>query len=639
MARRAHFLHRPLETRWRPTDSRNPPSAPPPGHGAPSPDHPRAGPDLFTELKRRKVYQVGAAYLAVVFGALQAADLVFPALGFGPRVFNGLVLASLLGFPLAVALAWTFDITGHGIRRTPRSERGGGTVAGPDRWSRVKAALVGAGFMGVVWFGVRVWQHPLAASEGGAAVETQPLLAVLPFEDLSPGDAQAYFADGLHEEVLHQLAAVNGLRLTSRSSVMHFQGSRSSVSAIADSLGARYVLEGTVRRAGDSVRVIVQLVDARMDERLWSESYSRAFSAEGLFDLQRTLAMRLARSLSGTLSSGVAERLKRAPTANLEAYNAFLRGQHHLHTFTRESIREAEVDFRQAVALDPEFGRAHGRLAMTYVIENNMGMGVRGELFPLVREHAELAHRYAPDDPGSHMALGAVHYTIEWNWVEARREMERALELDPSYLEATWALAEWHGVVAGETERALQIIDEGLRLDPLSAIAGSMRAGVLHFGRRYAEAADEYRRMRALAPENPVNTMNLVSNLALSGRVEEAWRIMEEALPRVRRTYGPTLAVHLARVGMMEEARDVWDEVLARRNAGASIPAAGVAAAAIAVGDKAQALSWLERAFEDEGGIYTLRDPLWDPIRGEPRFQALWRRVHLPGKAPESETG
>lgn len=576
-----------------------------------------------------------------MFGALQAADMVFPALGFGPRVFNGLVLASLLGFPLAVALAWTFDITGHGIRRTPPSEGRRGIVAVPDRWSRVKAALVGAGFMGIVWFGVHVWQQPLAGSEGEAAIETRPVLAVLPFEDLSGRDDQAYLADGLHEEVLHQLAAVNGLRLTSRASVMHFQGSRSTVGAIADSLGARYVLEGSLRRAADSIRVIVELVDARMNEPLWSESYSRAFSAEGLFDLQRSLAKRLARSLSGTLSSssGVAERVEHAPTANMEAYNAFLRGQHHLHTFTRKSLRDAEDDFRQAVALDPEFGRAHGRLAWTYVIENNLGIGVRGEVFPRVREHAELARRYAPDDPGTHMALGAVHYTIEWNWVEARKEIERALELDPNNLEAIWALAEWHGIVAGETERALQITAEALRLDPFSATAGTMRASLLHFGRRYAEAAEEYRRMRALDPENPTNTMNLVSNLALSGQVEEARRLMEEALPRVRHTYGPTLAVHLARVGMTEEARAVWNEVLARRNAGASISAAGMAAAAIAVGDRAQALSWLERAFDEEGGKYTLRDPLWDPIRGEPRFQALWRRVHLPGKTPESAEG
>ncbi|HSG06759.1 MAG TPA: hypothetical protein VLA36_00275 [Longimicrobiales bacterium] len=618
-----------------PTDHHPRPSALPPESGDAPSASPGPRPDLFSELKRRKVYRVGAAYLAVVFGALQGADLVFQALGLGGRVFNGLVVASLLGFPLALALAWMFDLTATGIRRTAPAEAGTWDIEAPDRWVRVKAALVGAGFVAVVWFGVQLWQAPLADGDGGAVPTERPVLAVLPFQDLSPEGDQEYFADGLHEELLHQLAAVGGLRLTSRTSLMHFRGTPSRIGAIADSLGARYVLEGSVRRAVDSVRVTVQLIDAETDEHLWSESYSRALSLDGLFDLQRTLAVRLARSLTGTLAPGpVEERLGAPPTKSLEAYNAYLRGVHHLHTFTRESLPEAAVDFKQAIALDPEFGRAHARLAWAYVIQNNLGLARRGELFPLIREHARLSLEYAPDEAESHMAQSAVFYTIEWNWEEARKEQERALELDPGNIDASWALAEWHAIVAGETERALEIIDAGLRIDPFSATAGIMRAAALHFARRYDEAAEEYRKLWSIDPTNATNTMNLVSNLALSGRIEEAHRLLTEALPTVRRTYGPTLAVHLARVGELEEARKVFEEVVARRDGGASIPAAAIAAAAAGVGEQDEALSWLERAFADEGGIYWLRDPLWDPIRGDPRFKALWDRVALPGALP-----
>ena len=584
------------------------------------------------------MYRVGAAYLAVAFAVLEGADLAFPALGLGPGLYNLLVLGSLLGFPLAVALAWTFDVTGGTIRRTTPMEATGISTE-PDRWVRLKAALVGAGFVAVLFLGIRLWQGPAMGDGGGGVPTERPVLAVLPFQDLSPGGDQEYFADGLHEELLHQLATLQGLGLVSRTSVMHFRGSLSKVGDIADSLGATYVLEGSVRRAVDSVRITVQLIPAESDEHLWSESYTRALSMDGLFDLQRTLAMRVARSLGGTLATRQPEPPKNAPTRSLGAYNAFLRGLHHWNTMSRESWEAAEDDFQQAITLDPEFGQAHAMLAMTFVIQNNSGIRRRGELFPLIREHTTLAMRYAPERAESHLAQASVHYSLEWDWEAARREFETAAALDPGREDWMWALAEWHGIVAGETERALEIVDDALRLNPFGAPAGSLRAAVLHFGRRYAEAAEEYRKLRAVDPANPTNTMNLVSNLALAGQMEEARQLMAEALPRIRRTYGPTLAVHLVRVGELEEARSVYEEVAARRAAGASISASGMAAAALAVGNGEDALTWLERAFEEEGGIYTLRDPLWDPIRGNPRFQVLWDRVGLPGAPPPVPEG
>ncbi len=590
--------------------------------------------DFFSELKRRNVYRVGAAYLAIVFAGLQGADLVFPALGIGSRGFNAVVLAALMGFPLVVALAWTFDITRSGIQRTGPAVAAEGNAWPPNRWDRVKAAVVGAGFMGVVWFGVHVWQAPTLEADVGLIPTDRPVVAVLPFADLSPGEDQAYFADGLHEELLHQLSALPDLRLISRTSVMHFRGSPATVKVIADSLDARYVLEGSVRRAADSVRVTVQLIDAESDEHLWSESLSRALSIEELFDLQRTLAVRLARSLGGTLLTTGAERLGRPPTRSLEAYNHFLRGRHHFHQFSRSDMRDAADDFLRALELDPEFGSAHAMLAFAYTVQNNLGMGIPGEHFPRIREHAGLALRYAPDDPWSRFAAAVVPYTIEWDWHAAKGHYDRALALDPGFTSALWAVAEWHGIVAGNTEVALQFVDEARRLDPFASAAAATRAAVLHFGRRYAEAAEEYRAMLEVDPANPTNTMNLVSNLALSGRVEEARRLLAEALPRVRATYGPTLAVHLARVGDLEGARAVRDEWTARRRAGGAVAASRLAAAEVAVGELDGALTWLERSFADEGGIYTLRDPLWDPLRGDPRFQVLWDRVGLPGDPP-----
>jgi tetratricopeptide (TPR) repeat protein len=296
----------------------------------------------------------------------------------------------------------------------------------------------------------------------------------------------------------------------------------------------------------------------------------------------------------------------------------------------------AAEEFKQAIELDPRFGRAHGMLATVYVVQNNFGMGIQGELFPLIREHAELAVRYAPVEPESHMAMASVYWTLEWDWPAALKELETTLELDPSFPDGRWAIAEWFGVIAGDTDKGLEIIDEAVRLDPFSATARNLRGFILYVGRRYGEAVEEYRRIVAMDPDEPQNTVSLSSNLALSGEVPEARRLLDEVLPRIPRPLAPEMAVTLARLGDMEEARRVQEDAEDRRAQGAGVPASGLAMAAVAVGDKDSALTWLEVCFAEEGGIYYLRDPLWDPLRSDPRFQDIWDKVGLPGDPPTS---
>jgi Flp pilus assembly protein TadD len=357
-------------------------------------------------------------------------------------------------------------------------------------------------------------------------------------------------------------------------------------------------------------------------------------SLDELFGLQRSVATQVARSLGGTLAAGTGQQLGLAPTQSLEAYHAYLRSLHHWAQFDLPSMRAAVDDLKQAVDLDPEFGRAHGKLAIVYAVINNFGGGTQGELFPLMREHAEQAVRFSPDDPVSHMALVAIHWPLEWDWEAARQDLETALALDPDFADARWALAEWYGVIAGNTDRGLEVIQEAIRLDPFSLQPLTVRGWVLTNGRRYAEAADQYRQLVELGPNDLNHVMNLVSSLALSGQREEAQQRMREVLPHFSTPRGATLAVHLARVGDTATAREVLNEALARREAGGSVAASALAAAHAALGEVEEALTWLELCFEQEGGIYFLRGPDWDPLRGHPRFQAIWNKVGLPGDRP-----
>jgi len=580
-------------------------------------------------LKRRKVYRVGAAYLAVAFAVLEGADLAFPALGLGPGLYNALVLASLLGFPLALALAWTFDLTGGAIRRTVPADRAH-VAAKPDRWARPKAALVGGGFVAIAWLGVQLWQPLGSDGDNGVPADT-PVLAVLPFDDLSPEGDQAWFVDGLHEELLNQLAMLRGIRLTPGTSVAHFRDSQATISAIADSLGARFVLEGSVRRAVDSVQVMVRLNDAASEEQLWSQSFGRAMSLEGLFDLQRALADRVANSVGGTLGAGTGQFLGIAPTSSLEAYHAYLRG---LHYFSQLEMVRAVDALNRSIELDPEFGLAHGKLARIYVGMNNYGVGVQGELFPLIREHAQAAMRYAPDHPESRMAMVSVHWTIEWDWEAARQEVETALALDPDFSDARAVLAEWYGVIAGNTDRGLEVLREVNRIDPFSLITPYVRGAILMNGQRYAEAVEEYRWLQAQAPMEWAWDLRLASSLALAGRQEEALRTVREALPRIPAPRPVELAVPLARAGDSAAARVILEEAVALKKGGGSVPASGIARGYAVLGEVEEALTWLERSFDQEGGVYYLRNPDWDPLRGHPRFQVIWDRLGLPGDPP-----
>jgi len=232
------------------------------------------------------------------------------------------------------------------------------------------------------------------------------------------------------------------------------------------------------------------------------------------------------------------------------------------------------------------------------------------------------------------MAAMSIHWPIEWDWEASRQDLENTLALDPDYDDARWALAEWHGVIAGNTDMGLEVVQEAIRMDPFGLQPLNVRAWVLTNGQRYAEAADQYRGLLILAPGHPLHTLNLISSLALAGEHEEALERINELLPLVPAPRPVSLAVHLARAGDTITAREILTEAVARKEGGGDVAASGIAAAYAAVGEIEEALDWLERCFEQEGGIYYLRSPDWHPIRHHPRFQAIWDRVGLPGEPP-----
>lgn len=631
---------------------------------------------LLSEIKRRRVFRVAVAYAVVVFVVIQAADLLVPALLLPDWVFRAVVLAGLLGFPVAIVLAWAFDLTPEGLRRTPATgDRAGSNAGGPARPTlRVGGALVV--LLGVGTAAWLLWPDDpgAVASDSRSPTEseaTPPSVAVLPFDNLSGGEESRYFSDGMTEDILTQLSKIGDLTVISRQSVIQYRDSEKSMGEIAEELGASHVVEGSVRRAGATVRVTAQLIEAHTDWHVWAEQYDRAYDAEGVFDIQTEVAGEIARALHGTLSPEERGRMAGAPTHDVTAYDYLLRGREFAQRGTREDLERAVAFFRQAIDEDPDYAQAHAALggAFTALVG---GTGAA----PHFLDSAEVAARKAleldPDAPESHSALALVF----WNSgriTEAVATYRRVLQLSPNEPTALWGLAFalW---LQGDLDDAVRFAERARTVNPAAPNTGALLGRCYASLRLFQEAEREFRRVLQLQPDNPWAHEDLVwtyvaqgdhasareqlrtlgalrpdswefhensGSLALiEGDYAEARRHFETVLDlyperelRVRAALG---SVHqgLGDEGtareLLREAAESWEE--ARRQAGDDYGATlRLGRARARLGERDEAVRRLEEAY-DLGwrGWPTIDiglDPSFIGLASDPGFQALRSRI------------
>jgi TolB-like protein/Flp pilus assembly protein TadD len=381
---------------------------------------------FFDEVKRRKVYRVAAAYIIAAGGAIQLASASFPAWELPNWALRLVIVLLLLGFPIALMLAWAYDITAQGIQVTPP------TAARARHRRRNVIMLVASGV--VISAAAGFFLLP-----GVSARKVDKSIAVLPFENLSDEKENAYFADGIHDDVLTNLSKISDLKVISRTSVMPYRGKASNVREIGKALGVATVLEGSVRRIGNRVRVNVQLVNADTDEHLWAEDYDRDLT--DVFAIQTDLAQKIVRELQAKLSPIEKAQIERKPTENGEAYLAFVQA-HDLCTRPdkfRTNIEKAEQLFEQATRLDPDFAEAFAGLAWVHdwSYHDFDPTPARKEK---ARAAAETAIRLQPDLPEAHLALGFYHYYCERNYQAALNEFAIAKRRLPNSAEVYLAI-------------------------------------------------------------------------------------------------------------------------------------------------------------------------------------------------------
>jgi len=458
-------------------------------------------------------------------------------------------------------------------------------------------------------------------------------IAVLPLKNLSGDPAQEYFADGMTEEIIGRLSMIRGLRVVSRTSAMHFKDTRAPLPEIAKALGVDAMVEGSVIREGGRVRVHAQLIRATTDEHFWSETYDRELGAA--LALESDVAQAIAARVEVTVTGAERARLVAARQVSPDVYENFLKGQLAERSNSPSATQKSIAYFEEAIKKDPAFAPAYLGLAHAY---DALGMpGVAGappsELQPKVISAVRKALELDPALPGAHALMGSL-YQMQWQWNDAEREYKLALELDPNDAAAHLSFSSWL-LSQGRTEEALAWSRRARELDPIG-ITGNNMGWILFQSRHYDEAIRELRSDLAVHRDDASTYWScwfLGFALIANGEPDESIPVLEKALALSERNPAVigVLVRAYAHAGRRTEALRLLDE-LKRRQQTSYVPSAALVNAYLGLGDNEQALSWLERAYKEHSMIlqYIRVHPFFDPLRGDPRFADLVRRVGLP---------
>ncbi len=612
---------------------------------------------LIHEVHRRSLWQVLGIYVVGSWIALQVVDVLGQNFGL-PAWFPPFALALLvIGLPIVLATAFvqegvgTKGDTSSPVSSAPAEATTGGSAEAPageapthHRLLTWRNAITGGmaafalwGILATGWMflgpggddstpavGASVTGRSARASD----VEDRRSIAVLPFSNSSAeveGDA-AFFASGIHDDILTQLSKIDALKVISRTSVMQYDGTQKTIGEIGDELGVATVLEGSVQRAGDRVRVNVQLIDADTDEHLWAETYDEELTAANIFAIQSDVAQEIAGALQTTLAPDLDRRLAARPTESLEAYDLYLRGRYLFDRGTRESREEAVHVFAQAIDADPEFALAYAWLSGTYVSLSARGYLSIEEALPPAREAAQKALEIDGDLPEGHVSLGAV-FEAEGRWEEAEREYLRAIQLNPGNAFAH----ERYGLLIidhGRTEAAREQLEIAAELDPTSRVIRANLAFARFLLRDFDGTANEALRMIEFEPDFGYGHYILAAAFSFQGLNEEAIEAATRAveLDPEDLYFAAGLAFVNARAGNTEVA---LEQVAAVEERGGSLKE--IALIYSQLGDLDRAFSYLEQAYDaDPGDLQFLAaDPSSDPLREDPRFDEFLQKVGM----------
>jgi len=583
--------------------------------------------NFFAELKRRNVYKVAIAYGVVAWLLIQIATQVFPFFDIPNWTIRLVVLLIVIGLPIALVIAWAFELTPEGLKRTETIDAEHQPTRSRKRAWIYVVAIAGAMSVGLFFLG----RYTATNKQSGSTDIPAKSIAVLPFANLSQDPDNAYFADGIQEEILSRLSKIGDLRVISRTSTQRYKSAPDNLSEIANKLGVAHILEGTVQKAADQVRVNVQLINAENDSHVWTDRYDRKLT--DIFAVETEIATKIAAALQAKLTGAEQQALSSRPTENPEAHQFYLKGRYYWNRRGEEGLKKATEYFEHAIKADPNYALAYAGLADSYALLGFHGYGALppAEAVPKAKAAAEKALQIDETLAEAHASLAYAKEEYDWDVGGAEREYKRAIELNPNYATAH----QWYAVhlaVRGRYPEAIAEIKQAQEVDPLSLVINMNVGWVFYFARQYDEAAEQCRKTLELDPNFPAAHWMLGQAYRQKGMHEEAIAEFQKAvaLSRGDPTQVAALGHGFAVARKRAEAEKILNELkkLSKRR---YFPTYFIALIYVGLDDKNQAFEWLEKAFAERSANLTVlkAEPMFDPLRSDAPFQDLLRRVGL----------
>lgn len=597
---------------------------------------------FFKELKRRNVFRVAIGYIITAWLLLQVVDLVLENINTPDWVMQVFMLALAIGFPLAVFFAWAFEMTPDGVKRESEVDRTKTITRNTGR--KMDRHIIIAMALALVYFAYDKFSGPdqdsappitqttSAAEDSALSTDSTPVtktseksVAVLPFINMSQDEENEYFSDGISEELLNVLVKVKGLRVPSRTSSFTFKDSGKKLAEIGKELQVDHILEGSVRKSGDRIRVTAQLIEVNTDTHLWSETYTRQL--DDIFAVQDEIASAIVKALRITLVGEDQTIIQNRSTTNADAYNKYLLGRHLWNQRSQTSLLASTEPLREAVEIDPGFGQAWAALADAYVLIPEYGAGPIQEYIPLAHDAIKKALASNPESARALTTSAYIKFMYDYDLTGAHADFESAISIDPGYATAH----QWYGELFA-TEKKLDAALDELRLarqaDPLAAVIPHVMGWVLMFTPRKEEAFSYFEDALKLDPHLQ-STMNNLSTLNLMlGRFDQA-RLYRREHARLNE-YDP--ATGLAVIDAVENpALKAQALKMMRENSDLLAGIVGQSVALMFLDEPELALDSLEKNFADGDpyAIHMNRMDVYDPLRDNPRFQALLKKMNM----------
>jgi TolB-like protein/Tfp pilus assembly protein PilF len=454
-------------------------------------------------------------------------------------------------------------------------------------------------------------------------------IAVLPFADGSPLKDQEYLCDGMTDEIIAKLSTLKTWKVISRSSVMHYKNTNKDINQIGQELGVSTILEGSVRREDDQIRVMAQLVNVEDRFQLWSDTYEQKL--ESVFAIQSAIAEEITKALKTTLYPEEEERLQMQPTENLEAYNLYLQGRFLWNKRTPNDLKKSIEFYEKAIEKDPDFALAYAGIADSYINLYDFQVLPPMEAFPNAKKALYKALELNNSLGEAHCSLANVFFVFEWDFESAENEFNRAIELNPNYATAHQWYAHYLAAM-GRFEEAYKKIDKAHELDPLSLIISNVKGQILYFDGRYEDSIEQLKLTLEIDDRFLASLLFLCWNYIAQGMYQEATDINQKALSYYESDVlllFNNIYIH-ALSGQREKAKEMFDDLIAETS-NIYISSYTKATAYSIIGEKDKAYEWLERAYEEKGiRPDFLKYLLWsDDFRSDPRFKALLKKMNL----------